>query len=78
MHWSASHLTAPFQGDIVGETNLNAANNTVNAVVAVDALVPGGFYTLAFVGYSGELERRVQVDIFIPQVYLPLIVQDLK
>jgi hypothetical protein len=74
----ARGISALFQGDTVGKTTLSAANDTVNAVVKVDAFVPSGIYTLAFVGYSGELEKRVQVNILVPQIYLPLILKEHK
>jgi len=67
-----------FENDAIGETNLSAESQTVNAIVSVDAYVPDGIYTLSLAGYSGELERRADVEIHVPAIhlYLPLILEN--
>jgi hypothetical protein len=72
---SARGVTALFEDDAIGATNLSADNNTVNVLISVDDYLPDGIYTLSFVGYNGELERRVYVSLYVPEVkvYLPLV-----
>ncbi len=75
----ARGITVEFEDDVIGETNLSAADVTVNAIVSVDPYVPDGAYTLRFVGNSGEMERSIAVGIEVPAVrlYLPLVLKRL-
>ncbi|MCL7454513.1 MAG: PKD domain-containing protein [Anaerolineae bacterium] len=72
---SARGIVAQFAGDAVGDTALNAVNDTVDVLVWLDPYLAPGKYTLTFVGHNGRMERRVAVDINIGHlnIYLPLV-----
>jgi hypothetical protein len=74
---SARGIVAQFAGDAVGDTALDAANDTVDVLVCLDPYLPPGQYTLTFVGHNGRMERQVAVQILIGDLtyYLPLILK---
>jgi len=72
---SARGVTALFEDDAIGATNLSAEQDTVNVLISVDDYLPDGVYALSFVGHNGEMERRVNVSLYVPivRVYLPVM-----